>query len=235
VGNSRGGDLVEVFRAADDHCAGDAEVHEGVCEDAAKADVAHADDPRLEALRKRVVDGVDERAEKVEDCSVGEGAADGGDVLHCGVVCGRKEEAECARTCAVCFWLLLLLLRAGGKQGEDFGGGDVCQVCAERGEDVCGARRRRGRSIAVLADLDATGCGEDGRRGGHVECIVAVAARADNIDQAASIPPVIALAPLLPLPLLPHHRWWWEASVQPRNSNPGIPHALRGCCDELWV
>ena len=58
-------------------------MHEGSCENAAIVCVAHANDPHLKALRKRVVYWVDERAEKVEDCSAGGGAADGGDVLHC--------------------------------------------------------------------------------------------------------------------------------------------------------
>ena len=80
-----GGDFVEGFGPTDDERAGDAEMHEGVGDSAAEAGMPDADDARLEALREGVVDGVDERTEEVEDCSVGKGFPDRRNVAHGGV------------------------------------------------------------------------------------------------------------------------------------------------------
>ena len=115
--------------------------------------------------RRALAGGVGERAEDVEEGGEAEGLAEGVDVFHGGVVLGCVGEADVG------------VLEAGGFL---LGGG--FDVDTEAAEDVGGAGAGGDGAVAVLADGDAGGGGDDCGGGGDVEVVGADAAGTAGVD-----------------------------------------------------
>ena len=159
-----GGEFVDAVGSVDDEGALGAECQKRAADEKNAAGCEHSDD--LDAG----VRGIGERAAEVEDGAEAERAAQGAEGLHGRVIERRVEEDE-----------------AGFAQAFDGEFRRELDGNAEGFEDVGCAAAGGDGAIAVLGDLGAGGCGNQGRAGGDVEGERTAAAGADAVDEFGAL------------------------------------------------
>ena len=161
---TRRSEFVDAVGAVDDKGALGAESLKGAADEKNAAGCEHADN--LDAGVRRI----GERAAEVEDGAEAEGAAQGAERLHRGMIERRVEEDEAGFAQAF-----------DGKFGREVDGN------AEGFEDVGRSAKRSDGAIAVLGDLGSGGRGNQGCAAGDVEGERTAAAGADAVDQFGAL------------------------------------------------
>lgn len=163
-GFAGGGELVDAVGAVNDEGAASAEGEQGAADEEDAAGGEDADD--LDAG----LSGVGERSDEIEDGAEAEGAAEGAEGFHGGVVEGREEEDESGFAEAL-----------DGELGGEVDGD------AEGFEDVGSSAAGGDGAVAVLGDAGSGRSGDEGGSAGDVEGLGTAAAGSDAIDELAAL------------------------------------------------